>query len=130
MVAALAFPACGSQQPKEGEDLGLVRVLSVSQGVVGPYNQGQCQVDVDVEAMLPHCGAWGDFPLKSVDGNTFHYEAHAAYSGFACANGPGWYETGVGMCMPGAGQLTQPPPLPAGTYYVEVNGVTGSFTIP
>lgn len=128
-VGLLGLLSCGGpQQPKEGDDLGLIQVTSVQQVAVGPYQTQQCQVAMDVLAILPHCGALGE-TKETVEGNTFHFEVHASYSAFACTYGPGPSQGGLGLCLPGMGQDPPPPPLPAGTYYVDVNGVTGSFTI-
>lgn len=121
----LLCPACGGL-PSHPDDLGLLPVLSVTQGVRGPYeDKDRCQIVMDVMVMMPDCGAFGKV-TERIDGNTFHFEAHASYYG-ACAGSP--TESGFGICLPG-NLLGPAPPIPTGTYFVEVNGVTGTFTVP
>jgi hypothetical protein len=81
---------------------------------------------MEVDLIMPDCGAFGPW-TERVEGNTFHFAMHASYFG-NCTGAP--TQSGTSLCLPGLFNNPPPPPLPAGTYTVEVNGVTGDFTIP
>jgi len=128
VVAVVVFLGCLSCSglPSHPDDLGLIPVLRVYRGELAADWKDLCQVDMEVDVMMPDCGAFGPMPER-VEGNTFHFALHATYFG-NCTGAPD--QESLSLCLPGKFQNPPPPPLPAGTYFVEVNGVTGTFTMP
>jgi hypothetical protein len=126
-VGLVSSSGCGAKPPSQGDDLGLAHVLRIYQVDVGPADHRLCQVKMDVAVLLPNCGVFGAGPY-GWEGSTFHLEMHANYFANACYGAA--YEADSELCLPGNFQDPPPPPLPTGPYQVEVNGVTGSFTIP
>ena len=126
-MGLLACLACSASLPDQDEPLLLLNVISVRQGEIGPYDKELCQVSMDVEVWMPDCGIWSHTDHRR-EGNTFHFAMFSGYSQSACL-GRGTYRDGTSICLPGIRANPPPPPLPSGTYYLVVNGVTGSFTI-